>query len=74
MHGHQRVTRHIVLVSLNLPNGHIRSAGLICLVLNFYYMFTRESLRHDDANDVIYDTDGACEGRYGCMRGPIWVH
>ena len=37
-------------------------------------MFRRESLRHDNANDVIYDTDGAREGRYGCIRGPIWVH
>ena len=21
-------------------------------------------------NDVIYDADGACKGRYGCMGGP----
>ena len=21
-----------------------------------------------------YYADGACEGRYGCLRGPIWLH
>ena len=34
-------------------------------------MFTRESLRHGDMNDVIYDAEGTGEGRYGFMWGPI---
>ena len=37
-------------------------------------MFTRGSLRRGGVNDVIYDADGVREGRYGCTRGPIWVH
>ena len=37
-------------------------------------MFTRMSLRRSDVNDVIYDAEGAREGRYGCMRGRLWVH
>ena len=24
--------------------------------------------------DIIYDAEGVQEGRYWCMRGPIWVH
>ena len=37
-------------------------------------MFTNGSLCHGDVNDIIYDAEGACEGQYGCTRGPIWVH
>ena len=37
-------------------------------------MFTRGSLRRSDVNDVIYFAEGADEGLYGCMRGPIWFH
>ena len=27
-----------------------------------------------DVNDVIYDAEGAPEGRYGCTQRLIWVH
>ena len=27
-------------------------------------------LHAGDVNDVIYDADGACMGRYGCVGGP----
>ena len=37
-------------------------------------MFMRGSSRHGDINGVIFDTDGAYEGRYGYKRGLIWVH
>ena len=37
-------------------------------------MFMHGSLRHDDVNDVISDTDGACKGRYGCKPGLICAH
>ena len=33
----------------------------------FYYMFMLESSRRGDVNDVIYDSEGAREGRYRCM-------
>ena len=33
-------------------------------------MFTRWPENRGDVNDVIYDADGACMGRYGCVRGP----
>ena len=33
-------------------------------------MFTRWSEHHGDVNGVIYDTDGACKGQYGCNGGP----
>ena len=39
-------------------------------VFNFLLHDLRESLRRSNVNDVIYDADGACEGRYGCRRGP----
>ena len=35
-----------------------------------YYMFTRWPENRGDVNDVIYDADGACMGRYGCVGGP----
>ena len=35
-----------------------------------YYLLTRWPEQRGDVNDVIYYTDGACEGRYGCMGGP----
>ena len=44
------------------------------MFLTFYYMLTSGSLHHGDMNDIIYDADAACEGRYGCMQGLIWVH
>ena len=37
-------------------------------------MFTQGSLCFGDVNNVIYDAEGAREGRYGCTRGPIWIH
>ena len=37
-------------------------------------MFTCMSLYDSDINDMIYDAEGACEGRFECTRGPIWVH
>ena len=27
-----------------------------------------------DVNHVINDAEGAHKGRYGCMRGPMWIH
>ena len=45
----------------NMP-GNVEAA----MFQNFYYMLTHESLRHVDANNVIYDAEGAGEGRYGC--------
>ena len=33
-------------------------------------MFTRWPENRGDVNDVIYDADGACMGRYGCVGGP----
>ena len=33
-------------------------------------MFTRWPEHRGDVNDVIYDANGACEGRYGCVGGP----
>ena len=30
-------------------------------------------LTRSNVNDVIYDADGAREGRYGCTQGPIWA-
>ena len=33
-------------------------------------MFTRRPEHRSDVNAVIYDADGACGGRYGCMGGP----
>ena len=36
-------------------------------------MFMRGSLPHRNANDIIYDAEGACEGQYGCTPGLIWV-
>ena len=35
-----------------------------------YYMFTRWPENRGDVNDVIYDADGACMGRHGCVGGP----
>ena len=35
-----------------------------------YYMFTRGPEKRGDVNDVIYDADGTCMGRYGCVGGP----
>ena len=32
-------------------------------------MFTRLPENRYDVNGVIYDADGACEGRYGCVGG-----
>ena len=37
-------------------------------------MFSCESLHRSDVNGVIYDAEGAQEGRYGCTLGLIWVH
>ena len=34
-----------------------------------YYMFTRWPEHRCDVDGVIYDTDGACEGRYDCVEG-----
>ena len=36
-------------------------------------MFTHGSLRRGDMHDIIYDAECSREGRYGCIRGPIWV-
>ena len=36
------------------------------VVAMFYYMFKRGSLRCGDVDDVIYDVEGASEGKYGC--------
>ena len=33
-------------------------------------MFTRWPENRGDVNDVIYDADGACMGRHGCVGGP----
>ena len=33
-------------------------------------MFTRWPENRGDVNDVIYDADGDCMGRYGCVGGP----
>ena len=33
-------------------------------------MFTSWPENRGDVNDVIYDADDACMGRYGCMGGP----
>ena len=33
-------------------------------------MFTRWPENRGDVNDVIYDADGACMGRDGCVGGP----
>ena len=33
-------------------------------------MFTRWPENRGEVNDVIYDADGACMGRYGCVGGP----
>ena len=35
-----------------------------------YDLFTRLPEHRRDVNDVIYDANGACEGRYGCLGGP----
>ena len=37
-------------------------------------MFMRRSLYCGHVNYLIYDAEGAHEGRYGCIGGPIWVH
>ena len=33
-------------------------------------MFTGWPEHRGDVNDVIFDADGACEVRYGCVGGP----
>ena len=59
---------------LNSPECHYRDYRLICLPMQQpsknYYMFTRWPENRGDVNDVIYDADGACMGRYGCVGGP----
>ena len=37
-------------------------------------MFMCGSLWGGGMNDIIYDAEGAREGRYGFTRGPLWVH
>ena len=39
-----------------------------------HYLFTRWPENRNDMNDVIYDANGACEGRYGCGGGPTRAH
>ena len=39
-----------------------------------YYLFTPWPEHRDDMNDVIYDANDACEGRYGCGGGPTRAH
>ena len=36
----------------------------------FFFLISRWPEHRRDVNDVIYDTNGACEGRYGCVGGP----
>ena len=36
----------------------------------YLIMFTYWHEHRGDVNDVIYDADGACESRYGCVGGP----
>ena len=44
-------------------------------ILNIlYYMFTRGSLGPSGLNNIIYDTEGTHQCRYGCRRGQVWVH
>ena len=47
---------------------------MICMLMRQpsknYYMFTRWPENRGDVNDVIYNADGACMGRYGCVGGP----
>ena len=43
-------------------------------VLTFYYFFTHWFFIGGGVNNVIYVTEGAREGVYGCTRGPVWVH
>ena len=37
-------------------------------------MFSHESFRHGDVNDVIKDAEGEWEGRHRCTGWLIWDH
>ena len=39
-----------------------------------YHMFKRWPEHRGDMNVAIYDADGACKGRYGCVGGPRKVN
>ena len=61
--------------------GQIWSVGPICLATRrlprfklFITCLRSGSLCRGDVNDVIYDAEGAREGRYWCTREPLLVH
>ena len=59
-----------------LPGISARCLGICSRAFRLFItcMFMRSSLHHGDVNKVISDIECACEGRYGCTRGLIWVH
>ena len=46
-------------------------SGIDTIKYHILIMFTLWPEHRGDADDVIYDADGACEGRYGCVGEPM---